>query len=199
MIWIWLLFVLYAIFFAPGEGISTDWIFRDLVSGQFQMIDPLVIMMFSSLGIFPILFALLLLRVDDRVIPAWPFVLLSFGLGAFAILPYLFLRSRSRLVTKRAFTPLRSLLSSRLFSFALLIGTCLLYGYGFIKGSINEYTQAFQSSQFISIMTVDFFVLTVASFYVFWFIRKEGYKSFLCFLPILGPCLLLTATRHRPQ
>ncbi|ADH97583.1 hypothetical protein [Salisediminibacterium selenitireducens] len=77
----------YAIFFAPGAGGGTDAIFQALIRGEFDAVDPLVTAVFSSLGVYPFLFLMILTRIDTYRIPAWPFALFSFGLGAFAVLP----------------------------------------------------------------------------------------------------------------
>ncbi len=67
---IWLAFIGYALFFTPDTGGSDPYL-RSLITLQSK--EPSLMAMFSLLGLFPLAYACLLLRGDDRRIPAWPF------------------------------------------------------------------------------------------------------------------------------
>ena len=87
---VWIAFIAYALLLAPGQSPGSDPIFKELITLQSK--EPWLLTVFSWLGIFPAVYACMLLRTSVKErggrVPAWPFVILSFGLGAFALLPY---------------------------------------------------------------------------------------------------------------
>jgi hypothetical protein len=64
MFWIWCGLILYALFLAPGKVFTTDPIVQNLLTGNFAEVDPLVVTVFNFLGLFPLLFASLLIPVE---------------------------------------------------------------------------------------------------------------------------------------
>lgn len=85
---VWIAFIAYALLLAPGQSPGSDPIFKELITLQSE--EPWLLTVFSWLGIFPAVYACMLLRTSVKErgrVPAWPFVILSFGLGAFALLP----------------------------------------------------------------------------------------------------------------
>ncbi|RSK26776.1 hypothetical protein EJF36_07820 [Bacillus sp. HMF5848] len=192
---VWLSFVLYSTFLSPGLSIERDPVFLKLM--QIQADEPLVLLMFMYLGIWPVTLVLLLLHEDRNAVPAWPFVIASFFLGAFSILPYLFLRNEKQQIKNR--TPawvLRGVLSTRVVAVLLVIvvSTTVFYS---LNGSISAYIEVFMNSQFVHIMTIDFFVLSFTSGYIIY--QQTGRKSWgilSCLLPLLG-ALLYIYTRNR--
>jgi RsiW-degrading membrane proteinase PrsW (M82 family) len=57
------------------------------------VVNQVFVSLFSLMGIYPALYACLLVPAgrSENKVPAWPFVALSFLLGAFALLPYMVL------------------------------------------------------------------------------------------------------------
>ncbi|ANU14389.1 hypothetical protein B481_2451 [Planococcus halocryophilus Or1] len=186
---VWLLLIGYAVFLAPGG--ETDPILSAIFSGDLGAIDPLVLAVFNALGLFPMMFVTLLFLNDRQKWPAWPFALLSFGIGAFALLPYFAFGNRK--TDRRLRTPvwLVRFLSSRFWLVVLMLfwvinALTLLQGF-----SLAAYQDAFFSSSLVSVMTVDWFVLWGLSVYsVYHFYPKAKRKS-LAWIPILGPILVL--------
>lgn len=90
---IWLVFVGYAFGLAPPPQPDTATLIINLSTGNWQDINPLIIALFNLMGIWPAIYACVLLP-DGRGqnVSAFPFVIVSFAVGAFAILPYLALR-----------------------------------------------------------------------------------------------------------
>ena len=90
---IWIAFSIYAFVFAPPNQPDTLDLIINISSGNWDGINPLIIAVFNVMGILPAIYACFLL-FDGRgqKIKAFPFVAASFGVGAFAILPYLALR-----------------------------------------------------------------------------------------------------------
>ncbi|MEM5014973.1 hypothetical protein WKH31_01680 [Metabacillus indicus] len=195
---LWAALIAYAVFFAPGKSGEEDDIMKNLLSGSFEQVDPLVVTVFSFLGIFPMIFALLLLPNDTRKLPAWPFVLGSFALGAFSLLPYFFLRKERKHVERKLSEKAKMLRDSKWVILFLAVLTAGLYLFGIIMGSVERYSEAFQSSQLVSVMTADLFVLTWLSWYVLKHEYKMGRRAFYCFIPVLGPlCLLLAKAKKQ--
>ncbi|MCJ7988695.1 hypothetical protein MUB15_04420 [Priestia sp. OVS21] len=44
---VWAMLVLYAWLLAPGASAGNDLLFKNLITGNFQQVDPLVVMVFS--------------------------------------------------------------------------------------------------------------------------------------------------------
>lgn len=186
---IWLLLIGYAVFLAPGG--ETDPILTSIFSGDLGAIDPLVLAVFNSLGLFPMMFVTILLLNDRQKWPAWPFALLSFGIGAFALLPYFAFGIRQKDRGLRTPEWLFRFLSSKFWLLVLMlfwvINTLTLFQ-GF---SLAAYQEAFFASGLVSVMTVDWFVLWGLSVYtVYHFYPQAKHKS-LAWIPILGPILVL--------
>ncbi|MBA3922377.1 MAG: DUF2834 domain-containing protein, partial [Nostocaceae cyanobacterium] len=90
---VWLGFVTYAFVFAPPDRPETFELIKNLSTGQWQGINPIIVTLFNIMGVWPIIYSCLAF-IDGRgqKIPAWPFATASFAVGAFALLPYLALR-----------------------------------------------------------------------------------------------------------
>ena len=162
---LWLAFSLYAFIFAPDEVSSPatfDLIIR-LSSGQWQGINPLIVTLFNLMGIWPMIYACLaLIDGAGQKIPAWPFVSASFGVGAFALLPYLALRQRNSTFTA-AKSRLIKVLDSPWTGRSLLLATLALLSYGLSQGDLwanwLDFTAQWQTSRFIHVMSLDFCIL----------------------------------------
>ncbi|MEM1292649.1 MAG: DUF2834 domain-containing protein [Cyanobacteria bacterium P01_H01_bin.162] len=156
---IWLGFVVYAFRFAPPDQPDTAQLIQQLATGEWQALNPAVVALFNLMGLWPLAYAgLAIADGHGQKIPAWPFVIGSFGLGAFLLLPYLILRQPNP-----AFTPpsskLIALLDSRWLGISLLAGTLVLMGYGIYAGNWVDFVSQWQSSRFIHVMSLDFCLL----------------------------------------
>ncbi len=156
---LWVGLVAYAFLLAPPDQPDTLELIKNLSIGKWEGINPLVISLFNIMGVWPIIYSCLLF-IDGREqkIPAWPFAAASFGVGAFALLPYLALRQPSPdfLGKKNAFL---KLLDSRLTGIALTIGATILVAYGLGNGDWGNFVQQWQTSRFIHVMSLDFCLL----------------------------------------
>jgi len=61
---IWLAFITYAWIWAPGQPLGSDPVFKELVTLQSK--EPWLLTVFSWLGIYPAIFACLLLRRSGK-------------------------------------------------------------------------------------------------------------------------------------
>ncbi|WP_338781512.1 hypothetical protein [Metabacillus sp. FJAT-52054] len=183
MKWLWFILVAYALFLAPGQGGLQDPVLKSLLAGNYKELDPLIMMVFSFLGIFPIVWSGLYLRQDHYSVPAWPFALLSFGLGAFSLLPYLFFKGKDRKKRSNVRRAGRILLSN-LVILPLLLATLSLYVYGLFQGRFSAYQEAFMQSKLVSVKTADFIVLVIYSYW--WMKREKPGSEKWCLFPLAG-------------
>lgn len=156
---LWIGFIVYAVGFAPPDQPETLTLIQHLSSGQWEGINPLIITLFNIMGIWPLIYAALVL-IDGRGqrLWAWPFVLGSFGLGAFALLPYLALRQPAPTFSGEKGWLLRGL-DSRWLGGAIALGTVILLGYGLTTGDWADFIDQWQTSRFIHVMSLDFCLL----------------------------------------
>jgi hypothetical protein len=166
---LWLGFVGYAFLLAPPDRPDTLPLIIDLSTGKWTGINPLIIALFNLMGILPMVYASLIL-IDGKIqkLPAGVFSAISFGVGAFAILPYLAIR---RSLAGAEVAQVRSngidrggiikLVDSRWLGVALTIGTSILLVYGITQGNWPDFVQQWQTSRFIHVMSLDFCLLTL--------------------------------------
>lgn len=155
---LWLGFVTYAFVLAPPNQPNTFELIKNLSTGKWEGINPLVVSLFNIMGVFPMIYSCLLF-IDGRgqKIPAAPFASVSFGVGAFALLPYLALRKPNpKFIGKKNI--FLKILDSRLTGIALSIGAIAIVAYG-LNGDWNNFVQQWQTSRFIHVMSLDFCLL----------------------------------------
>ncbi|MBW4651881.1 MAG: DUF2834 domain-containing protein [Kaiparowitsia implicata GSE-PSE-MK54-09C] len=158
---LWLGFISYAALLAPPDDPNTLMLIRQLATGQWQGINPLIVALFNIMGIWPLVYASVLLA-DGRGqrVPAWPFVTASFGVGAFALLPYLGLRrSNPTFVGEKG--SLLALLDSRWTGRAIALGGLALLVYGVTAGDWSDFIAQWRTSKFIHVMSLDFCALAL--------------------------------------
>jgi len=158
---LWAGFVAYATLLAPPDRPETLSLIQDLSTGHWEGINPLVSALFNIMGVFPVIYSALLF-IDGRMqkLKAWVFVLGSFALGAFALLPYLALRDPNQEFSgKKGW--LINLLDSRWTGALVAIGAFALVVYGFTNGDWNDFVQQWRTSRFIHVMSLDFCLMTL--------------------------------------
>lgn len=158
---LWLVFIAYAFIFAPPPQPDTFELIKNMSSGNLTGINPLVISLFNIMGILPIIYGCLLFS-DGRgqKIPAWLFVAGSFGLGAFALLPYLALREPNPKFTGEKDWLLK-IQDSPWLGLILTFAAFGLLFYGLTQGNWEDFIQQWQTSQFIHVMSLDFCLLSL--------------------------------------
>ncbi len=158
---IWASFMIYAFFFGPNASPDTLDLIIDLSAGNWQEINPLVVSLFNLMGILPAAYACLLF-FDGRSqkLPAWIFVIGSFGLGAFALLPYLAFRE-SNTVWDGEKNLLLKILESPITGLILTSGAIALLSSGIIYGDWGDFVFQWQTNQFIHVMSLDFCLLSL--------------------------------------
>ncbi|WP_373481291.1 DUF2834 domain-containing protein [Geminocystis sp.] len=200
---LWLGFILYAIFFSPPDNPETLDLIINLSSGKWEGINPLIVSLFNIMGILPFIYAFLLI-IDGRnqKIKAFPFVIGSFFLGAFALLPYFAFR-QSNITFSGEKNWLIKILDSRLFAFIISLSCLSLIYIAITKGDWQDFISQWQKCKFIHIMSLDFCFLCllfpaivgddlirreIDNKNIFWlitFIPLIGTLFYLCFRPSL--------------
>ncbi|MGK7888361.1 MAG: DUF2834 domain-containing protein [Leptolyngbyaceae cyanobacterium] len=168
---LWVGLLIYSFGFAPPDQDGTLDLIVALSTFKWSGIDPLIAALFSIMGLWPMVYAAVLLvdgqrsacEGDDapsRRVPAWPFVVLSFGLGAFALLPYLTLR-RDNPRFSGAESDLIRLTESAWLGWLLLLSGAGLILFGLITGDWASFLDQWQTSRFIHVMSLDFCILSL--------------------------------------
>lgn len=156
---IWLSLIVYAFFLAPPNQPNTTELIINLSTGHWEGINPLVIALFNIMGVWPLIYCgVLFVDGQGQKLPAWLFVTFSFGVGAFAILPYLALREPNPNFSGEK-TGLIKVFESRITGIFLLLGAIALVTYGISQGNWTDFIYQWQTSRFIHVMSLDFCLL----------------------------------------
>jgi hypothetical protein len=156
---IWIAFSTYAFVFAPPDSPETITLITNLSTGKIADINPLIVALFNIMGVWPIIYSCVLFA-DGRgqKIPAWLFAVLSFGVGAFALLPYLALREPNPEFYGHKNIFLK-ILDSRFTGIFLTLAAAGLVAFGLTKGDWSDFIGQWQTSRFIHVMSLDFCML----------------------------------------
>ena len=194
---LWLGFVGYAFGLAPPAQPDTTSLILNLSTGQWQGLNPLVVALFNVMGVWPVIYAsVLLLDGQSQSFPAWPFVAQSFGLGAFALLPYLILRKAAPTFVGEK-TSFLQIVTSRWVGLGCAIAAAILLTYGLTQGHWADFAAQWHSSRFIHVMSLDFCLLCLLFPLVLGddMARRQLQNPPLFWavslIPVLGPALYL--------
>ena len=194
---LWIGFGAYAFLLAPPDRPDTLELIQKLSTGEWENINPLIISLFNIMGIWPLIYScLLFFDGREQKVPAWLFSTLSFGLGAFAILPYLGLRQPNPNFSRKKNLFL-NILDSRILGIALILATTILLIYGLKNGDWENFIQQWQSSRFIHVMSLDFCMLCL----LFPTLLEDDMSRrgmekniwyWVALIPLLGPLIYLS-------
>lgn len=151
---IWVGFIAYVFLIAPPVQPDTLKLLQNLFTGQWQLINPIVLSVFSMVGICLLLHSCLMF-FDGRMqkIPAWPFVLASVGTGVIGLLPYFALREPNQEFAGSKNSWLK-LLDSRSTGVILSLSAIALLAYGLLLGDWGNFVEQYQTSKFINAMSL---------------------------------------------
>jgi len=194
---LWVGVVVYAFLLAPPDQPDTVELIKNLSTGNWDGINPLIIALFNIMGVWPLIYSCLMF-IDGREqkIPAWLFATGSFAVGAFALLPYLALRQPNQEFTGSKDIVLR-LLDSRWLGIALTLGALGLLSFGLLKGDWGDFIQQWQTNRFIHVMSLDFCLLCLLFPALLGDdMARRGLKNSQLFwavalVPMIGPLLYL--------
>ncbi len=156
---LWLAFVVYAFILAPPDQADTLGLIQRLSTGDWQEINPAIVALFNAMGIWPMVYAsLALVDGQGQKLRAWPFVVASFAVGAFALLPYLAFRQPNSEFADPKSSLIR-VLDSAWLGAVLSAGAIALFGWALVQGDWADFWQQWQTSRFIHVMSLDFCAL----------------------------------------
>ncbi|MCT7986288.1 DUF2834 domain-containing protein [Laspinema sp. A4] len=195
---IWIGLIIYAFGFAPPDDTTATFnLIKNLVTGKWEGINPLIIALFNIMGVWPLIYsAVLFLDGKGQKVPAWPFITFSFGVGAFALLPYLALRQPNPTFSGEKNWFLKAV-DSRIFGAIAALSALILLGYGITQGNWTDYFYQWQTSRFIHVMTLDFCLLCLLFPTILGDdMARRGLHSPVIFwlvalIPLLGPAFYL--------
>ncbi len=202
---LWLGVITYAFLLAPPNQPETPELIKNLSTGKWEGINPLIIALFNIMGIWPMIYgALIFIDGRQQKIPAWLFATASFGIGAFVLLPYLALRQPNQEFTGSKGTFLK-VLDSRWLGVALTLGTLGLLSFGLLKGDWADFAQQWQTNRFIHVMSLDFCLLCLLFPALLGDdMARRGWKNSQVFwavalVPLVGPLLYLCLRPSLPD
>ncbi|MEB3213949.1 MAG: DUF2834 domain-containing protein [Leptolyngbyaceae bacterium] len=156
---VWLGFIGYSVVFAPPDQPDTFALIRDLATGQWKDINPLIVGLFNVMGLWPLIYgALMITDGCGQRLPAWPFAIASFAVGAFAVLPYLALRKPNPDSVESPNGVIR-IANSRWLGGAIALGAIGFLAYAFSGGNWGVFVELWHQSKFIHVMSLDFCML----------------------------------------
>ncbi len=202
---LWIAFSTYAFVFAPPDSPETLTLITNLATSKIADINPLIVALFNIMGIWPLIYSCVL-YADGRgqKIPAWLFATLSFGVGAFALIPYLALREPNPEFPGKKNIFLK-ILDSRFTAIVLTLGAAALVAFGLTKGDWSDFAQQWQTSRFIHVMSLDFCMLSLLfpALLADDMARREMQNSTVFWavtlVPLFGPLAYLCTRKSLPE
>ncbi|AFZ44677.1 hypothetical protein PCC7418_2530 [Halothece sp. PCC 7418] len=192
---VWLGFIAYAFWFAPPDDPNTADLIQKLSAMEVEGINPLIVSLFNLMGILPLMYApLLLIDGKGQKLVASPFVILSFAVGAFALLPYFAFRE-PKLPFPGEKSWLLKILDSRIFGVLLTTVFLLVLIPGLSNGNWNDFLIQWRNSRFIHVMSLDFCVLVLLFPAILQTdlsrrgLNDSPFFNTLIWIPLVGPLL----------
>ncbi len=194
-----IIFTIYVFFFVPNTSVKqTLELVKDMSILTTNGEDPLTKAIFFSLGLFPIIIACVLLidRIGQKI-PVLPFIIGSFLLGGFSILPYLILREPNPKIYPKRVGVLLKFSESKITAIILTFIAIALIIFGLSMGDFNNYWQSFNTFALVNVMSIDFVVLSLIFFYIIkddmmrrnW--NNVPIQIIALIIPLIGPCIYL--------
>ena len=202
---LWIGVLVYAFVLAPPNQPGTTELIVRLSVGDWEGINPAVCALFSVMGIWPMIYAAVaLIDGHQQQARAWPFVLASFGTGAFALLPYLIWRSPNPTFTGPK-NGLLKLLDSRWLGLGLLAAVLGLVGYGLVAGDWADFLEQWRTSRFIHVASLDFcllwglFPVLLGDDMARRGVKQSTWFGVVLLLPLVGAAAYLTLRPPLPE
>ncbi|CAA6670706.1 unnamed protein product [Spirodela intermedia] len=197
---LWAALVYYVAQLAPDQTPSRDMYFlQKLLSLKgddgFRM-NQVLVALWYVMGLWPMVYSMLLLptgRSSRSRVPVWPFLLVSFFVGAYGLIPYFVL-----------WKPPTPLSRKKKRGIVTASGLGLITYAGLASGEDwKEFFQYFRESKFVHVTSLDFSLLSAFSaFWVFndmterkWFDRGSWLLP-VTLIPFVGPALYLLLRPH---
>ena len=129
---VWIFFLLYSFLWSP-EGTETYGFSNFALSD----VGPIAFSLFNLVGVMALLYAAtLFLESRERFVPAWIFVLGSFALGMYFLMPYFAFRGVWKKEPKTEESLFAKIVDSRILGIIIALLSFGLLFYGIIAGSL---------------------------------------------------------------
>ena len=214
---VWAALVVFAWKFAPEgspdlERTILGALLRGGTTPDGDSVNSVFFSLFNVMGVWPAVYAALLIPGgrSGNGVPAWPFVTASFGLGAFALLPYFVLWQPDvePLPARSDLGRAARALDSRITAFLLLLATAGLVANAATAGgaSWTSYGQLLSESKLVCVTSADFVTLTLMA--PAWVLNDAGRRRWalgdgllngLAVTPLFGPLLYLLLRPSLPE
>lgn len=156
----WVLLVADLALWSPPPAADQGVWVQEALLGQWDGKNPATVALFNLMGLWPLAFAgRLSAELRARPIPAWPFVLGSMVIGAFALLPYFVAQPRPP-VGRAPWRGLRWLQHPAFLPGIGLLGLGMA-AWGLAAGDLGAFWDALRSEQLVQVMSLDFVVLAI--------------------------------------
>jgi hypothetical protein len=156
---LWAVLLGLAFLTAPPASPDTGAQVLRMLTGQLEGLNLSLFALFNLMGVWPAALAVAL-RFDASPLK-WPFVLGSFALGAFALLPWLVLRPWGTAPTLPA-TRVGRFLGSRWLRRGLALAFAALLAL-FVLGDLPAFAVLWRTQQFPYVMSLDFAAMGLAA------------------------------------
>lgn len=154
------LLILYATLYAPGSNMENLSLILRMYSADFRSVNPLVFTIFNLLGVWPMVYAVLVIEeAEAQPFQVWPFILLSFFMGGFIYLIYFSIRTP--VYEAGAKTGLQKRVENRRNMVILLLVGLSLVLYGLIYGDWGMFMKSFWNNGLVHIMSIDFLLISL--------------------------------------
>lgn len=189
---IWVALLASAFAFAPPPAPGTGALISRMLTGQLEGVNLSLFALFNLMGVLPLAFTALLVFDERQRVPAWPFLLASFAVGAFALLPYLALRrwGGARLPADRLWRRVAGHRATGVVLSALALALTVTLA----LGDLPAFRALVATQQFPFVMSCDFCACWAAGLLLAWDearVRRQPRLWLPALLPAIGLPLVL--------
>lgn len=212
---LWVGLLAYALVLSPNQVPQFDsYLLRKFLNLEDDgvSINTVFTSLFYVMGLWPLMYTALLIPAGKtKGLPVMPFVALSYGIGAFGLLPFMALWRPDDTIKSLPPKDSEDLegvkniitrgMENRFVAWGILGGSlyCLINAAFAGSSQWNDYFTLFWMSRFVHVTSVDFMTLSVlAPFWMDndaklrnWEGRDSPLFTFLQFVPVLGPAIYL--------
>lgn len=157
---LWVGLVVIAVTLAPPPAPGTGALIARMLTGDLDGVNLSLFALFNVMGVLPMAFSCLLGFDEHQRLPAWPFLVASFAIGAFALLPWLALRRWGG--PRRAADRWWLRVLGHRATGAVLVVLAVGLSVTFVAGDLRGFQEQLVTEQFPFVMSFDFLACWLA-------------------------------------